>query len=63
MDWKTNNYAPQKSWDAMKSETFNQRYPEGKAGGRSIALAIVAVPLSLAAVAGLVYSVLTFFGS
>ena len=62
MDWKTNNYAPQKGWDAMKSEAFNQRYPAGKAGGRSIALAIVAVPLGLAAVAGLVYSVLTFFG-
>lgn len=61
MDWKTSNYAPQKSWNAMKSEAFNQRCPE-KAGGRSIALAIIAVPLGLVAVAGLVYSVLNFFG-
>lgn len=63
MNWKANKYAPQQSWRSVQNEAFSKRYPDGKGGSKSIALAAVAIPLALAAIVGLGYSVLRFFGS
>lgn len=62
VNWKANKYAPQQSWRSVQSEAFSKRYPGGKGGSKSIALAAVAIPLALAAIVGLGYSVLRFFG-
>lgn len=62
VNWKANKYAPQQGWRSVQSEAFSKRYPNGKGGSRSIALAVVAIPLALLAIVGLVYSVLKFFG-
>lgn len=62
VDWKANKYAPQQSWRSVQSAAFSKRYPDGKRGSKSIALAAVAIPLAWAAILGLGYSVLKFFG-